>query len=226
MKNSIKILISVFAFAVCGCIGYFGTGLIKGDFVFDKQNTEATADAIVSDSGSGSISTETVSTGIGSVGRGLKGSNSAKANDDGPVNTNITREHPESNNSKTEAAGPAKTESSITNGKVVLEDVKQQAPVQEDKPVYKVDKITKAELEEVLNSGSSDSAISHSFKNRVAANCAFTFSGLDENDVEVPRSYNDIIMRISLGTWSRVSAISVTYNENDKLKSASFNVEH
>ena len=224
MKNSIKILISVFAFAVCGCIGYFGTGFIKGDIVPAKQNTEVTADNYAS--GSGSISSEAVSTGTGSIGRGLGGSSSAGTNENAVESTNITLEHPESSTSTAKAADQAQPESAIKNGKVVLEDVKQQTSVQEEKAVYKVEKITKAELEEVLNSGSSDSAISHSFKNRVAANCAFKFSGLDENDVEVPRSYNDIILRISLGTWSRVSAISVTYNENDKLKSASFNVEH
>ena len=92
--------------------------------------------------------------------------------------------------------------------------------------VAKVKSITKEELQRVLNSKDSNKAIEADFKNRVASGCKFTFVGRNEEEGDAPRSYNEIIQRVSMGTWSSVSVTSVSVNGSGKLSSAVIRVNY
>lgn len=90
-----------------------------------------------------------------------------------------------------------------------------------------VNRITKEELEEVFNSKSAtQDAIDADFPNRVASGCKYDFVDLKEDEVP-PGSYNEIINRIRMKTWSSVTILSVTHaRENNKLVRAKVRVNY
>ena len=92
--------------------------------------------------------------------------------------------------------------------------------------VFKVQKVTASELNQVLNSGDSNAAINANFRNRIAPGCRFVFVGRDESEGDAPISYNDILMRIHLGTWASVSVQSVSYNDADQVSKAVIGVNY
>ena len=87
-------------------------------------------------------------------------------------------------------------------------------------------KISAGELQDVLNSGNSSTAQSADFKNRVASNCRYVFSGRDEAEGDAPSSYNEIINRVKMRTWSSISVLSVSYNARGQLSKASIQVNY
>ena len=89
-----------------------------------------------------------------------------------------------------------------------------------------VKKITKEEFQQVLNSGRSQNAIDADFSNRVSSGCRYEFVGIS-GDEDSPKSYNEIIHRIRMKTWSSVTVLSVTHNsENNKLVRARIQVNY
>ena len=87
-------------------------------------------------------------------------------------------------------------------------------------------KISTGELQDVLNSGNSSTAQSADFKNRVASNCRYVFSGRDESEGEAPTSYNEIINRVKMRTWASVSVLSVSHNARGQLSKATIQVNY
>ena len=99
-------------------------------------------------------------------------------------------------------------------------------PIPEEKPqIIKVNKLFKAEFQEILNSGESELGISHDFKERISPNCRFSFVGLDE-DEQAPASYNAIIMMVNLGAWTSVTVLSTGYDVSDRMISAKIQVNY
>ena len=93
--------------------------------------------------------------------------------------------------------------------------------------VTKVNKITKEELQRVLNTGDSSAAAKADFKNRIKAGCKFTYEGRNESEGDAPMSYNEILQRIKLKTWSSVTVKSVRYNsDSGKLTQATIKVNY
>ena len=92
--------------------------------------------------------------------------------------------------------------------------------------LLKVKPITKEELQKVLNSKDSNKAIEADFKNRVASGCQFVFTGRNDEEGEAPRSYNEILQRVSMGTWSSVIVQSVSVNSVGKLSKAVIHVNY
>lgn len=89
-----------------------------------------------------------------------------------------------------------------------------------------VKKIDASELQQVLNSGSSDMASSADFKNRVASNCRYAFNGRNDEEGDAPVHYNEIINRISMHTWSSVEVTSVSHDDSGKLTRAVISVKY
>ena len=89
-----------------------------------------------------------------------------------------------------------------------------------------VNKVTKDELQQILNSGRSQNAIDADFTNRVSSGCRYEFVGINE-DEDAPKSYNEILNRIRMKTWSSVTVLSVAYNnETNKLVRARIQVNY
>ena len=89
-----------------------------------------------------------------------------------------------------------------------------------------VNRIMKDELQSVLNSGKSQNAINADFANRVSSGCRYEFVGIESEEVP-PGSYNEIINRISMHTWSSVVVLSVAHNsETNKLVRARIQVNY
>ena len=89
-----------------------------------------------------------------------------------------------------------------------------------------VNKVTKEELQQILNSGRAQSAIDADFANRVSSGCRYEFVGINE-DEDSPKSYNEILNRIRMKTWSSVTVLSVTHNsETNKLVRARIQVNY
>lgn len=98
---------------------------------------------------------------------------------------------------------------------------------QEVRGCYKpVNKVTKEELQTILNSGKSQEAIDADFPNRVSSGCRYEFVGISEDETP-PGSYNEIINRIRMRTWSSVTVLSVLHNkESNKLVRAKIQVNY
>lgn len=89
-----------------------------------------------------------------------------------------------------------------------------------------VDKITKQELQEVLNSGKSEVAKNHNFKERVSSRCKYVFSGRDPaEEGDLPESYNAILSYIPR-VWRSVSIESVSYNDSGQMVKASIHINY
>ncbi len=89
-----------------------------------------------------------------------------------------------------------------------------------------VNKVTKEELQQILNSGRAQSAIDANFPDRVFSGCKYEFVGIHE-DEDIPRSYNEILNRIRMRTWSSVTVLSVSHNsETNKLVRARIQVNY
>ena len=90
----------------------------------------------------------------------------------------------------------------------------------------KVKPVEASELQGILNSGDSSQAVAADFKNRISSNCRYVFLGRDEDEGDAPRSYNEIINRIKMRTWSSVQVQSVSYNESGKVAKATILVKY
>lgn len=89
-----------------------------------------------------------------------------------------------------------------------------------------VEKVTKDELESIFNSGKSQDAIDADFANRISSGCRYEFVGINEDETP-PGSYNEIINRIRMKTWSSVTILSVSHNsETNKLVRAKIQVNY
>lgn len=89
-----------------------------------------------------------------------------------------------------------------------------------------VNKVMKDEFQQILNSGRSQNAIDADFANRVSSGCRYEFVGIDDNEVP-PGSYNEIINRIRMRTWSSVTVLSVVHSsETNKLVRARIQVNY
>lgn len=100
---------------------------------------------------------------------------------------------------------------------VVVDEVKPQ--------IVKVNKLSKSEFQEILNSGDENRGVVGHLKDRISSRCRFSFSGINE-DEPTPASYNDILMRINMGTWTSVSVLSASYDEADRMVSARIQVNY
>lgn len=98
--------------------------------------------------------------------------------------------------------------------------------VAEERVVQKVKKMSTAELEGILNSGDEYKAIAANCKERMSSRCRYRFKGINEDEENIPMSYNAIIMNISLGTWASVSVLSASYDEDDRMTSADIQVNY
>ena len=99
--------------------------------------------------------------------------------------------------------------------------------------VVMIDKITASELQEVFDSEDTAVATQHDFKNRVASGCKYEFVGLnpesegmDQESYVAPQSYNEIINRLHMNTWTSVKVVSVAYSTQGKLTKVVLNVNY
>ena len=92
--------------------------------------------------------------------------------------------------------------------------------------VFLVKAVSKEELQQVLNTGKSQSAIDADFSNRVVPGCRYEFVGINPDEA-APQSYNEILNRIRMRTWSSVTVLSVTHSsESNKLIRAKMQVNY
>lgn len=89
-----------------------------------------------------------------------------------------------------------------------------------------VRKITKEELESIFNSGDASRAQESDFKNRVSSHCKFSFNNCQEEESYQPKSYNEILNRIRMKTWSSVTVNSIYYNDKGQMAGASITVNY
>lgn len=91
---------------------------------------------------------------------------------------------------------------------------------------FLVKAVSKEELQQILNAGKSQNAIDADFSNRVSPGCRFEFVGINP-DEDAPQSYNEILNRIRMRTWSSVTVLSVTHSsETNKLIRAKIQVNY
>ncbi len=92
--------------------------------------------------------------------------------------------------------------------------------------IFRVNKITREELESVFNSGDASRAAENDFKNRVSSACKYTFNNCKEEESFQPKSYNEILNRIRMKTWSSISVNSISYNEKGQMTKAVLTVNY
>ena len=91
--------------------------------------------------------------------------------------------------------------------------------------VPEVRRIEASELQTIINSGDAGKASDADFKNRVLPGCRYTFEGLN-SDEPLPQSYNDMILRVNMGTWQSVQVLSVSYTPEGRMSSARIKVNY
>ena len=94
-----------------------------------------------------------------------------------------------------------------------------------------ISKITKDELQELLNDGNSSAAksvLDKSIKEgRIANNVKFRWENLDSEEKEIaPESCLDIIGRIQAKKWKSVSVLKVSHDSAGKLNQATISIEY